>query len=693
MQPCSICIRRKKESECLFSDTPARLLRPGNTKAQHTGSRKSSDSTVATIGNRSEMAIDKLLNYGGANNKEAELIDDEGASSPGSTAPVPRSARLLRDGRGKFMYIGDSASLSFLQSIRRLVASSLGECEFTTDPMRHSIVETISHQPSEASPGTAGLNINNDKAYNLAYGFLTATSGLIDLFVDTLIPDLDAWISNPSREEEAVGPLYYHVLAIGAQVEGDQDLAERCFAHGRRLAYLSNIDSPSVLTVQIFILMPIYLLGACRRNAAYMSFGIACRGAIALGMHKSNTHSLFEDTELKARIRTWRGVRALDMFFSGTLGRPPATSDLASDSILENDCSHFHATDKISQKVLVLCGITERILLDVWEKKAASTRLADAISRRYRDWTADLPPELQLHNSANNEVTRDLRDLLTASHIITSYHCSIILLTRPFLTHQIVKDMNKRHHDAKSPASSVDVRETSTMKTFADACVDSALRNISIAHSLISYAALPKRLPVILDAVCNSSLVLGAAAFADQDKNFPLLDGLDQGLQVLNHFAPQDPHAHRYAEVITYLYKAVKMYTYNRNQEEMQSRSEKVARLFGNVDHGPSGSVGDTLSVGTMTEQVDATTDVQNPYNPFLPDLGPLANYNSQYLSSDLDPYLSTPYYHLATFQTPGVGFGQMPSFGDNMDGDLSFLDNAYMFAEQDTSMFGLWDQ
>jgi hypothetical protein len=33
-------------------------------------------------------------------------------------APVPKVARLLRDGQGKFMYIGDSASLSFLQSLR-----------------------------------------------------------------------------------------------------------------------------------------------------------------------------------------------------------------------------------------------------------------------------------------------------------------------------------------------------------------------------------------------------------------------------------------------------------------------------------------------------------------------------------------------------------------------------------------------
>lgn len=55
---------------------------------------------------------------------------------------MPKLARLLRDGQGKFMYVGDSASLSFLQSVRRIVSSSIGDCDFTTDPMRHSILET-----------------------------------------------------------------------------------------------------------------------------------------------------------------------------------------------------------------------------------------------------------------------------------------------------------------------------------------------------------------------------------------------------------------------------------------------------------------------------------------------------------------------------------------------------------------------
>ncbi|KAJ5628073.1 hypothetical protein N7490_010301 [Penicillium lividum] len=60
-----------------------------------------------------------------------------------TTVPVPKAARLLRDGEGRFVCIGDSAGLSFLQIVRRIVASSVGPCQFTKDHSRHFILEAI----------------------------------------------------------------------------------------------------------------------------------------------------------------------------------------------------------------------------------------------------------------------------------------------------------------------------------------------------------------------------------------------------------------------------------------------------------------------------------------------------------------------------------------------------------------------
>jgi hypothetical protein len=40
------------------------------------------------------------------------------------------------------VYVGDSATLSFLQLIRMMVESVAGQSRFTTDPRRHKIMES-----------------------------------------------------------------------------------------------------------------------------------------------------------------------------------------------------------------------------------------------------------------------------------------------------------------------------------------------------------------------------------------------------------------------------------------------------------------------------------------------------------------------------------------------------------------------
>lgn len=50
-------------------------------------------------------------------------------------------SRLLNDGKGRLLYLGDSASLSYLDTVRRLVESTLGPSGFTKDANRLKILE------------------------------------------------------------------------------------------------------------------------------------------------------------------------------------------------------------------------------------------------------------------------------------------------------------------------------------------------------------------------------------------------------------------------------------------------------------------------------------------------------------------------------------------------------------------------
>lgn len=52
------------------------------------------------------------------------------------------------------------------------------------------------------------------------------------------------------------------------------------------------LENPSLEMVSLFLLMSFYMLGACRRNAAFMYLGVAARAAVALGLHIDVSGSL-----------------------------------------------------------------------------------------------------------------------------------------------------------------------------------------------------------------------------------------------------------------------------------------------------------------------------------------------------------------------------------------------------------------
>lgn len=58
--------------------------------------------------------------------------------------------RMMEDGTGRLIYIGDASTLSFLQLLRMIVETTVGPSPFTMDPDRHRITEV----PFSLSPNT-----------------------------------------------------------------------------------------------------------------------------------------------------------------------------------------------------------------------------------------------------------------------------------------------------------------------------------------------------------------------------------------------------------------------------------------------------------------------------------------------------------------------------------------------------------
>jgi hypothetical protein len=120
-------------------------------------------------------------------------------------------------------------------------------------------------------------------------GFLNL--GCTDDILSSLLDSPDP----KSDREKTRAAILDLMVAIGAQsCPNDPEYlrTERFyFARGQQRTFENFLEDPSMNLVRVFLLMSFYMLGACRRNAAFMYLGVASRAAVALGLHEENSGS------------------------------------------------------------------------------------------------------------------------------------------------------------------------------------------------------------------------------------------------------------------------------------------------------------------------------------------------------------------------------------------------------------------
>lgn len=292
-------------------------------------------------------------------------------------------------------------------------------------------------------------SLDLEDSLRLADQFFLVASGIIDLFDPSWLTDeLPAWIADSSRRAKLKSPIIYLALAIGAQGrardESDEMVAEQCFGYGRHLAVLTFMDNPSLSTVQVFILITYYMLAACRRNGAFTNLGVAVRAAYALGIHRHETNVAFIQEEGISRERAWKTLRVCDLFLSASMGRLPATSETDCSipwALLDSTANRESSTisSQVSSAIFRICDVFERILVEVYSRRAVTLELAGSISRQHRQWTQELPKTLRIDGLQESHAARSLglSPRLGSGIVTMAYYYSIILLTRPFLTFKV----------------------------------------------------------------------------------------------------------------------------------------------------------------------------------------------------------------------------------------------------------------
>ncbi|KAF5597112.1 transcriptional activator Mut3p [Fusarium pseudocircinatum] len=620
-RPCARCIKRGLGHECHESQSAlnngarrilaSSLPSPDPDRLSNITEQTTPAGSI-TVGNRSGlMSVD-------------ETYVDDGTSSSlqllSNTQPerLPRMSRLVQDTRGEYMFIGDSATLSFLQNIRRIVRRSIGDCALVDDPLRHGIVE--------ASPETRRGWIlssaqnppprpSEQEVDYLVKWYMQSANCVLLLFDQTeLDQGIRKWIEDGQDIADPASSVYYLVFAIGAQTgpEDKDDLAETFFNYARYLTVETLIEEPGIVTIQALVLIAMYLLGASRRNAAFMYLGMGVRAAYAIGLHRHDIASLFSANEGRAREQLWKGIRILDLFMSASLGRPPSTSELRDTTSIQN----YSACNDLSM-------IFELILTDVYAKRMISPEILERISKHLRRWTAQCGEGLAVDGIEQDDLIRDQngeeQPNIGLIHIKLTGHWTVMLLSLPFLH----KAVSQHVEDNEQSAQGTSKRSSSANQVLVHSCLESAVRTVDLLQTLVRTGTIPKRLPIVGNSAFVSGLVLGAAIFGDFDNSFPLQKSLHAARGVLDRFSRYDAVAKRHLMILDHLQNACDIYMDNRARLRMERQRHLVNGLFGSI-HTIGKSPLRNSQQPEGNSRIGSTDGIQT--QPQTPRLGQVAN-------------------------------------------------------------------
>ncbi|KAK3940875.1 filamentous growth regulator 27 [Diplogelasinospora grovesii] len=616
--PCSYCVKRQQPETCHYS--PQRQRRPrtrSGSLTQNSPAGQPHHNLITPAPSFVSSSISGPSPLTGITQETATPDQDgtvrvQDAQTPEELAEheeteVPREARLLCDTQGKLIFIGDCAPLSFFQTVRRLVTSCVDAHAFAPQTSGYSALENVSSNPSTFNgSGSKPPAIESGIIESAVSEYLRVTSGFIDLFDDNvpLAHDISVWTAGagqgrpPHSPEDATLAVNYLILAIGCH-RSDEETAHAYFDYARDYAFTNLSGNLGVGTVQAFILVTLYMLGACQINGAFLFFGLAVRAAHSIGLHRTEVNARFGTQAHRQRDRLWRSLRVVDLFLSTSMGRPPATSD--------DDCTvSYRATEEDGQESFDLLNasvqvflIIERIVLEVYSRRKISPQLTEGISRELRDWSTRWLSRLKEAVGATpcNERVGTVHG---ACQVLSSYYYAVILVSRPFLMYELHRRLSDEPSSTASSRSGIVTGHTK----LADACIDAASLMVDGVQDLISRGLMTRRAPGIVPWLFASSLVLGLGLLGGFGR---IIEKYGRSsIAALEFFAEADAHAKQYSLIAKALLASALEYVEKRELQERLQRTERSSLLFGlvaNQDHGSN----DNYKRRTLGNQQDAS--------------------------------------------------------------------------------------
>ncbi|KAI0526254.1 fungal-specific transcription factor domain-containing protein [Xylaria bambusicola] len=482
--------------------------------------------------------------------------------------------RMLQDSTGRLLYIGDSATLSYLQWIRMIVENISGPSDFTVDPRRHMIMENAISLPQDLRP--TGILPDQRTANILINSFFTNTAGFIEVFNKNIfLKSVDECYNDPLGVTPSLLCLLYLVFAIGlvmaAPYPGSDEAAvidklrdesasraELFFRSAKSLADpVSGFEDADFWSIQALLLMSLYMLAVSKRNASYAYFGMAVRSAFALGLHREESMEVFQQEDRLVRRNLWRTLFILDRFLSACLGRPTAISEedcsafgtpddfTPSPMGICTDATHFEALDATVKS----CQVIGMTLKRVYSKRKISTAVGQEIVARLETWITELPRSLHWRRLVDERV--DSNHGIAILHV-NLLHChSVMLLTRPFFLCLLNKAAVGLQGQNFKPS-----RPSHKMEAFAQTCVEASQHTLVLAQTVLDNKYLPQCNPFVIHCVFAAALIVLSNEFASLFNNPDARTSIGSAMSILRFCALNDKQADRVLYIVESFNKA-----------------------------------------------------------------------------------------------------------------------------------------
>ncbi len=283
---------------------------------------------------------------------------------------------------------------------------------------------------------------------------------------------------------------------------------------------------------------------------------MAVRTAYTLGLHREETLVIFSADEQTSRKRLWRSLFTMDRFLAAHLGRPVAIAEEeCSGESLNPQTNTFAKTTRLApgqvcsaglEASVRSCHVIGLILRKVYLQRKVSTRLAQEIAEKCREWPENLSPALHWRQASPN----NRRQAIAILHSNLAYCHSIILLTRPFFLYLMSSEFQRIQLGSDQDRRRSHTRMSKREK-FSNACIIASTHTVALVQNASDGRYLPKMNSFVSYSLFAAALIIFANEWARPSSNILTQQCMANSIAILSYCGEMDPQAKRSAHVLT----------------------------------------------------------------------------------------------------------------------------------------------